>query len=290
MAGAAHGEIGARWLMGSRQERTAHPRRPDSVEGTWRVARGATQTLSDYLLYRRHLFAYETASQRAGSWRTAVDLPCGQGDGFSLLRRTGKRVVAIDLAREALRALPDDADRLQADATRIPLADNCVDLFVSFQLIEHVPTESAVQILEEIKRVLRPGGRGFVTTPNARWRLLPGQSPWNPYHVREYRPREIVRLCQRVGVERDAIFGVVGVNGADAIEHARVRQNPFVVYGGHHGARLHRAMRRIGIGWRDELPSDPAAPIGPEHEATNWFNLSPDFEKGLDFWVEILGA
>jgi len=63
-------------------------------------------SITNYLLYRRHLFAYETACQKAGHWSVAVDMPCGLGIGVPLLSRPGAKVLAIDLASKALRTLP----------------------------------------------------------------------------------------------------------------------------------------------------------------------------------------
>jgi len=115
--------------------------------------------------------------------------------------------LAIDLAATPLAALPSAANltKLRADATRLPLADGCVDLLMAFQLLEHVPRSAALAILAEAGRVLRPGGRGFLTTPNARWRLLPGQRPWNPFHAVEWDvhpplPGQGLRMGRTVGI------------------------------------------------------------------------------------------
>jgi hypothetical protein len=99
----------------------AKPLEPWSGE----VVRSTTDRLSNqtyYLLYQGHLFAYETACRKAGRWRLAVDMPCGLGIGVPLLSRDRARVIAIDLASKALRGLPNDVLRLQADAGRMALA------------------------------------------------------------------------------------------------------------------------------------------------------------------------
>ena len=58
---------------------------------------------------------------------------------------------------------------------------------ISFQVIEHIRRDR--ELVREVKRVLRPGGRFIVTTPNARMSLTR-----NPWHVREYTPEELAAL------------------------------------------------------------------------------------------------
>ena len=52
-----------------------------------------------------------------------------------------------------------------SDATRIPLADHCVDTVVALELLEHVTHPAAV--LHELARILKPGGTVIVSVPSA---------------------------------------------------------------------------------------------------------------------------
>lgn len=63
----------------------------------------------------------------------------------------------------ALEIAPSDRTRLVGDACRLPLRDGSVDLVVSFEAIQHVPDSG--QALDEMSRVLRPGGHLVVTFP-----------------------------------------------------------------------------------------------------------------------------
>jgi SAM-dependent methyltransferase len=78
-------------------------------------------------------------------------------------------VLAFDnsagMAREArARATTDTlaVAVLQADAQQIPLADNSVDHALASHMLYHVPDMR--RALEEIRRVVRPGGRVLLTT------------------------------------------------------------------------------------------------------------------------------
>jgi ubiquinone/menaquinone biosynthesis C-methylase UbiE len=63
-------------------------------------------------------------------------------------------------------AAPANFRFLKTDGVEIPLAENCVGLAHSDQLMEHLHVEDAEAQLREIHRVLRPGGRYVCKTPN----------------------------------------------------------------------------------------------------------------------------
>src|SRR5690606_4123973 len=94
-----------------------------------------------------------------------------------------------------LDAIPDQLKSRFPDVTframNIPpldgIADNSFDTVVSFQVIEHIKDDRL--FLQEIHRVLRPGGIAMITTPNRSMSLTR-----NPWHVREYLPAELKGL------------------------------------------------------------------------------------------------
>ena len=61
---------------------------------------------------------------------------------------------------------------------------NTIDFVVTFQVIEHINDDK--KFIKEIHRVLKPGGKLILTTPN---RLM--SLSRNPWHVREYSPIEM---------------------------------------------------------------------------------------------------
>ena len=83
---------------------------------------------------------------------------------------------------------------MQGDGTRLPFADGTFDRIIASEVLEHIPDDQAA--LDELARVLRPGGTMAVTVPA--W--LPEQVCWAlsdeyhaPFveggHVRIYRER-----------------------------------------------------------------------------------------------------
>ncbi len=161
-----------------------------------------------------------------------VDLGSGGGRHAFEARRRQAKVLALDLdagdladVKAVLDALDDDApgptdDPTGApgppgcaagwvalgDALALPLADASVDRVIAAEVLEHVDDDRAA--LDELARVLRPGGTMAVTVPA--W--LPEWVCWSlsaDYHapaverghVRIYSKTELVNGVRRAGLE-----------------------------------------------------------------------------------------
>lgn len=86
----------------------------------------------------------------------------------AIKERYGRRVKALNV--DLLPNKPTHlitARRVQADITRLPLADNSIHLGLSFQVLPHMETDAkALDALKEIGRVLVPGGVAFIDDNN----------------------------------------------------------------------------------------------------------------------------
>jgi 2-polyprenyl-3-methyl-5-hydroxy-6-metoxy-1,4-benzoquinol methylase len=99
-------------------------------------------------------------------------------------RRGGDKIVGLDVSHTALRAAACrglSAVRAQVEAS-LPFASEAFATVVAAEVIEHVFDTQAV--VNELSRVLRPGGWLALTTPNlvalsGRAQLLLGRSPHN---------------------------------------------------------------------------------------------------------------
>jgi SAM-dependent methyltransferase len=90
--------------------------------------------------------------------RRLADIGGGTGNYARALRDEGWDPVVVDrepamLARAAAKGL----DTIEADAQRLPLADESVDAVMLVSMLHHVEDQSAA--LAEARRILRPGGR-----------------------------------------------------------------------------------------------------------------------------------
>ena len=82
------------------------------------------------------------------------------------------------------------------------IESDSLDFVVSFQVIEHIEDDKF--FVEEIFRVLKPGGKLILTTPNKAMTLSR-----NPWHVREYTSTQMREILS-VSFTNIKILGVYG--------------------------------------------------------------------------------
>lgn len=122
-----------------------------------------------------------------------LDLGCGTGL-FLQRRQADCDAVGIDLYPAALAYCRsrDIRQVARADAARLPLPDQSFDIVTAFDLIEHLADDQS--LVDEIGRVLRPGGFLLATVP-AHPLLWTGHDV-SLHHHRRYRRRSFERLFQ----------------------------------------------------------------------------------------------
>jgi SAM-dependent methyltransferase len=95
---------------------------------------------------------------------------------------------------------------VRGNLATLPLADAAVDVVVSLQVVEHLWNQPG--FFAECARVLRPGGRLLVSTPN-RITFSPGRdTPLNPFHTRELAAAELAELLAASGFAVREMLGV----------------------------------------------------------------------------------
>lgn len=134
-----------------------------------------------------------------------ADLGCGPGVFLRYLCSRAVQVYAADIDLPALRRVQarhrdqPNLSFLALDASQLPFRDGCLDTMLFLEILEHMSDDGAA--LEEVRRILRPGGRLVLSVP-----VPPGEvdqgDPWG--HKREgYKSEEIFSLL------RDHAFQVI---------------------------------------------------------------------------------
>ena len=144
------------------------------------------------ILFREHEERYVFAAQYVAG-KNVLDLACGTGVGTDHLRKMGAAsCYGIDIdptAIEYAKTAYDNCVFLCADAVRLNLPDESIDVIVSLETIEHVLDQQ--RFLLECRRVLRPNGQIICSTPN---RIIYRWQGQNPFHARELTPDEFAGL------------------------------------------------------------------------------------------------
>ncbi|MEM7543824.1 MAG: class I SAM-dependent methyltransferase [Pseudomonadota bacterium] len=138
----------------------------------------------------------------------AVYLELGPGDcGFaSRVAAMVALVHAVDVTEKLLGDSPTFPDNLRfhvSDGTGIPIEDGLVDVAYSNQLMEHLHEDDARLQLEEVYRVLKPGGQYYCVTPSR----FSGPHDISKYfsteaegfHLKEYALSDISAVFKGVG-------------------------------------------------------------------------------------------
>lgn len=133
-----------------------------------------------------HLHRYGIAQQLCQN-KDVLDIASGEGYGSNLLAMLARSVIGVDIAEKAVfnargKYRAKNLSFQTGSCTAIPLPENCVDVVVSFETIEHHAEHE--QMFKEIKRVLKPGGMLIISTPDKKnYSDVTGYN--NPFHIKE---------------------------------------------------------------------------------------------------------
>jgi len=145
---------------------------------------------TDTFVYVRSLKAYAHAAELIHG--KVLEIGTGSGYGISLISPKCDEYVTLDkISVEIDKKKFPNVQFLQANVPPLEgLKDNYFDFVFLFQVIEHIPNDAA--LIKEIHRVLKPGGKVLMTTPNIKKTLFR-----NPWHIREYTVSELQKLVEK---------------------------------------------------------------------------------------------
>ncbi len=119
---------------------------------------------------------------------SVLDIGCGSGHGSSTLATKFKEVHAVDISTEAIDYAKEhwqlpNIHFQTGDSLAMSFKENSFDVVVAFEVFEHLTDWRT--FLSEIKRVLKPGGLLYISTPNKTLYSPGTKKPINPHHVFE---------------------------------------------------------------------------------------------------------
>lgn len=158
--------------------------------------------------YRRHEAAYHALLPYCAG-AVVLEAGCGEGYGAGLLTEHAEQVIALDYDRAAIEhvAVSYPATRaLHSNLVTLPLTGGRIDVVANLQVLEHLWDQYG--FLAECRRVLRPGGRLLVTTPNRLTFTPDSETPLNPYHTRELAPPELDEMLRGAGFTVERLAGL----------------------------------------------------------------------------------
>jgi len=144
-----------------------------------------------------------------------VDIGVG-GSGYTVIEaaRAGLPAIGCDLSLEGLRSakafaaaegVAEQSLWVRCSAEKLPLASESFGAALAIAVLEHVPDDETA--LGELARVLRRGGRAWITVPHALHRISPVFRAANRRHdrrlghLRRYEVEILVERAARVGLE-----------------------------------------------------------------------------------------
>lgn len=156
-------------------------------------AHGGSASIAEpaYWWYRARADLLRTVlSPYVGRGARILDIGSADGPSVSWLRTDGLHV-SMDLDPRGL-----GKNGVCASALALPFADNSFDIVAAFDVIEHCEPEKAA--LDEVARVLVPGGRFLMSVPAYQW-------AWSDFdeqngHHRRYTRGRAVRAVERSGL------------------------------------------------------------------------------------------
>jgi ubiquinone/menaquinone biosynthesis C-methylase UbiE len=162
----------------------------------WNGERLETNVFNEVAVEHLHRYALALSLVKD---KEVVDLASGEGYGSNLLATVAKKVVGIDISNEAIshaknKYSSDNLEFTVGSVEKIPVKSNSVDVFVSFETIEH--HDKHEEMMLEIKRVLKKEGILIISSPD-KLNYSEKTNQKNQYHIKELYTNEFQELLSK---------------------------------------------------------------------------------------------
>ena len=150
--------------------------------------------------------------------RDVLDIGCGYGwfELWAARKRGVKHITGLDMTPADLQTASQHIKELnvlfkEGGATKLPIESNAIDTVVSWEVIEHIPPNTEPVMFDEVRRVLRPGGCFYLSTPNGTLRSILGDPTYWMINHRHYMLSYFAELAAAKGfsIAKSAVRGGV---------------------------------------------------------------------------------
>lgn len=176
--------------------------RPSSVAGDALFYAEMSRNWPDY--YKVDRWEYSFARKAIGrSRRRVLEVGCGRGYFLRSLEVRGHHCVGLELNETAIAEKVTRYEIRRQALDELAIDDPCTfDFVCSFQVLEHV--EDPAGFLRSCIRMLRPGGKLVLSTPNYDHPLhRMGGDPFDmpPHHLNHFTAESYCKLAERLDLQ-----------------------------------------------------------------------------------------
>lgn len=127
-------------------------------------------------------------------FESSLDMGCGVGSNFEILKKYSKKVIGIDNSKKAIEYCKDKGyEKLYVmDATNLKFSDKIFDLVICSDVLEHLDDKKTVA---EVSRILKKKGIFIFSVPAHRYLWGPTDEISN--HKRRYEKKEVEDLLRK---------------------------------------------------------------------------------------------
>lgn len=191
--------------------------------------------IEDAELTMEHYQRYNSVVQLVKD-KVVVDAACGEGYGTNILAQVAKSVTGVDISEEAVKhAKAKYGDRenitfLCESIAELSIPEKSVDVFVSFETLEHISEDLQKVFIKNVAKILKPDGILIISTPNKKV-YSDERNYHNEYHVHEFYHDEFVDFLKSEFSHYKIfhqMFDVMSIIDAEGTETRKVeyRRNP----------------------------------------------------------------
>jgi ubiquinone/menaquinone biosynthesis C-methylase UbiE len=171
-----------------------------------------------------HHHKFRRIVEEIGNVSKHLDFGCGPGTLVHLLppkiSAVGVDIAASQISYAEQHYAGPEKEFIQIESSRLPFSDETFDSISCVEVVEHLELKQTREILAEFIRILKPGGKLIVTTPNygSLWPLievmvnrLSGVS-YEEQHITKFRRTNLLALLEEIGFAQVNVTSFMSVS------------------------------------------------------------------------------